>query len=121
MYVYVCTGSSSIYDSIMKNKLIILSAPKPKKSWKVQQIADHQGDVALFGCLFIVLIYSTAMRISSILHLFLIMGTCKKSGLVKCPNPRARGSHKPEDFDCKIFDNAALVHTSAGTTKLKHS
>ena len=38
--------------------------------------------------------------------------TCKKSDLVNCLDPRAKGSHRPEDFDCKIFDNAALVHIS---------
>ena len=38
--------------------------------------------------------------------------TCKKSDWVKCLDPTARGSDKPEDFDCKIFDGAALVPIS---------
>ena len=32
MYVYVCTGSRSIHDSITTIKLTLFSTPKPKKS-----------------------------------------------------------------------------------------
>ena len=58
----------------------------------------------------VILMCSLVMKISFILHLFLIMENTgmQKSDLIKCLKLTEESNKK--DFDCKIFDGAALIH-----------
>ena len=112
-------GGKRIHKSIKKNGLPLFSSPKAKKtSNKAQKISDLRDDVALFGRLFIAnqlrdgdpdVFFSDENQLHPpSLSDHEKIRVCKKSDLIKCLKPTEESIRK--DFDCKIFDGAALIH-----------
>ena len=117
--------SKSIHAPITKNKLSLFSTRKSKSLPKAKQLADLCNNVALFGRLYIanqkrdgdpkVFFRHEHQLHPPSLSDHGILRACKKSDLVNCLDITKKDAIERE-FDCKVFDGAALVHIIKPTT-----
>ena len=117
--------SKSIHTPITKNKLSLFSTRKSKSSSKAKQLADLRSNAALFGRLYIAnqkregdpdvfFRHENQLHPPSLSdHGVLRAG--KKSDLINCLDITKKDAME-RDFDCKVFDGAALVHIIKPTT-----
>ena len=111
--------TKSIHNPIKKNKLPLFKIQRPKKSVQSKQLAYLRNDVALFGRLYIAnqlregdpsvffchenQLYPPSLSSQGNLR------PVKKADLVKCLHVPSL-TEQAEEFDCKVFDGAVLVH-----------
>ena len=112
-------GGKGIHKSIKKNERPLFSTPKAKKtSNKAQKISDLRNDVALLGRILtanqlrdgdsnVFFSHENQLHPPSLSNYGKIRA-CKRSDLIKCLKPIEESNKK--DFECKIFDGAALIH-----------
>ena len=121
--------TSSIHDTIKKNKLPLFKHPKPKtKSKSSQQLTSQRNNTSLYianqqrdGDLGTVFSHENQCHPPSLSDLGNVrLG--QKSALLTCLNVADQPA-SPKNFDAKVFDGSAVVHflpTSAVKTFVQH-
>ena len=110
--------TKSIQDPIKMNKPPLFKIRRRKKSVQSKQLAYLRNDVALFGQLYIVnqlregdpsVFFCHENQLYPLLSSQSNVRPVKNSDLVKCLHVPSL-TEQAEEFDCKVFDGAVLVH-----------